>query len=64
VGVHAVAAENVWTRDLNVDPTMRFLNSVRKGCCADTAKCEPFRTPRGVHGPSIERCSRMEVETF
>jgi len=26
VGVHAVAAENVWTRDPDVDPTMRFLS--------------------------------------
>jgi len=25
VGVHALAAENVRTRDLDVDPTMRFL---------------------------------------
>jgi hypothetical protein len=39
VGVHAVAAENVWTRDLNVDPTMRFLNGARKGCCAGTVTC-------------------------
>jgi len=63
VGVHAVAAENVWTRDPDVDPTMRFLSRKLRpfGCRPAAVGRDASWTAiavRFVHSPVYDRTKK------